>query len=110
MPSASSIASGPVRESSRSFVRWFLRWFVRSFVHWFVRSFVRSFGQSFIHSLCGMFDVSICYDRHVVHESVPGPGGDAQCKFVRRRPCEGKFIGTKIIENAKRNEIGRFLI
>ena len=109
MPSASSFASGLVRESSRSFVRWVLRWFVRSFVHWFVRSFVRSVGQSFIRSLRGMFDVSIFYDRHVVHESSPGLGGDAQCKFVRRRPCEGKFMGTKIVEK-KRKEIGRFLI
>ena len=33
-----------------------------------------------------------------------------QCKFDRRRPCEGKFMDGKIFEKAKRTKLGRLLI
>ena len=32
-----------------------------------------------------------------VHETAPGPRGNVQHKFDRRRPCEGKFMVAKIV-------------
>ena len=50
------------------------------------------YNMRFVCSMAMVHYLGSTCSTRVVHEKIPGLSGDVQCKFDRRRPCEGKSM------------------